>query len=233
MGTNRHRGNARARVITVALALTAALSGGAASAARAAGDPVLLVHGWNSDPAVFADLIARFSAAGRQAVAIDLATDDNVKNAAQIRDVIVARGWTRVDLVAQSMGGLSARYYIKTLGSKVVDTYTSLGSPQYGIFPACLLPSGSGGQMCPWSGFLANLNRGDDTPPGAGTQAVYWTTIYSASDGIVPNSSSRLDGGACHVLENPGTGHNEMDNDPTTFTHILAATDRTCAGTFR
>jgi len=37
---------------------------------------------------------------------------------------------------------------------------------------------------------------------------VYWTTIYSATDGIVPNASSRLDGGACFVFENPGVGHN-------------------------
>jgi triacylglycerol lipase len=238
MGMNRQpgtgRGRARARGITFVLLVAAALSGGAASAATAATpDPVLLVHGWNSDPAVFADLIARFNAAGRTATAIDLATDDNIKNAAQIRDLITARGWTRVDLVAQSMGGLSARHYVKFLGPSVVDTYTSLGAPQYGIYPACLLPSGSGGQMCPWSGFLANLNRGDDTPPGAGTRPVYWTTIYSASDGIVSTSSSRLDGGACHVYENPGTGHNEMDNDPITFTHILAATNRSCAGTFK
>ena len=222
----------RRRVAPVVIGLLVATAGWASPVA-AAGDPVLLVHGWNSSGAVFSDMIARFQAEGRTAVAINLSSQDNVRNAAQIRDFISARGWPRVDIVAQSMGGLSARHYVKFLGPRVVDTYVSLGTPQYGIYAACLLATGSGGQMCPWSSFLRNLNAGDDTPPGAGTVPVYWTTIYSQSDGVVPNSASRLDGDACHILESPGTGHNEMDNDPTVFAHVLAAVDRTCAGTFK
>jgi triacylglycerol lipase len=229
MGTNRRR---RLGAAFVALAI-ATIGGMAPAASAATGDPVLLVHGWTGHPSTWGDMIARFAAQGRTAVAIDLATEDNVRNAAQIRDFVAARGWTRVDIVGQSMGGLSARHYIKFLGPKVVDTYVSLGTPQYGIYPACFLASASGGQMCPWSSFLRNLNGGDDTPRGAGTTAVYWTTIYSQSDGVVPTSASRLDGGACHVLESPGTGHNEMDNDPTVFAHVLAAVDRSCAGTFK
>jgi hypothetical protein len=82
--------------------------------------------------------------------------------------------------------------------------------------------------MCPTSSFLGTLNTGDDTPG-----SVYWTTIYSQTDGFVPTSSSRLDGGACHVFEDPGVGHNEMDNDQTIFRHVLAAVDRKCVGTFK
>jgi triacylglycerol lipase len=172
-------------------------------------------------------MIANFADVGRTAVAIDLSSEDNVVNSRAIQAFIVAKGWQHVDIVAQSMGGLSARQYIKFLKPSVVDTYVSLGTPQYGITAACLLPSWYGGQMCPSSSFLRNLNKGDDTPG-----KVYWTTIYSATDGIVPNASSRLDGGACFVFENPGVGHNEMDNDPTIFQHVLAAVDRTCVGTF-
>lgn len=190
-------------------------------------DPILLVHGYRGSPSTWADMIARFAAAGRTAQAIDLKSEDNVVNAKAIRAYIAAKGWTHVDIVAQSMGGLSARWYLKFLEPSVVDTYTSLGTPQYGIYGACVLPSWYGGQMCPTSSFLRNLNSGDDTPG-----SVYWTTIYSKNDGIVPTSRSRLDGGACHVYENPGVGHNEMDNDPTIFRHVLAAVDRTCAGTF-
>ncbi len=219
------------RFVVVIAAL--AMSGAAGTVRAAVPDPILLVHGWTGHPSTWQQMIDRFAAQGRTAVAIDLTTENNVTNAAQIRDFIAARGWTRVDIVAQSMGGLSARHYIKALGTSVVDTYVSLGTPQYGIFAACLLPTNSGGQMCPWSSFLRNLNSGDDTPPGAGSQPVYWTTIYSATDGVVPTSASRLDGGACHVYENPGTGHNEMDNDATIFNHVLAAVDRTCVGTFK
>jgi len=165
---------------------------------------------------------------GRVVKAIDLATEDNLKNAQQIAAFITAEGWTSVDLVGQSMGGLSARHFTKALrGNIVVDSYVSLGTPQYGIWSACFLPSAYGGQMCPRSSFLATLNSGDDTP---GSTA--WATIYSTNDEYVPNSSSRLDGGACFVQVS-GPRHNDMDNDPTIFGHVLAAVDRTCAGTFK
>ena len=216
------------RFVAVGLAVGLILGGAVPTLAADPPDPVLLVHGWRGDPSTWADMIARFAAVGRTAEAIDLPSEDNVTNAAAIRDYIAAKGWSRVDIVAQSMGGLSARQYIKFLKPTVVDTYTSLGTPQYGIIAACLLPTSGGGQMCPSRSFLANLNSGDDTPG-----SVYWTTIYSKTDGVVPTSSSRLDGGACFVFEDPGVGHNDMDNDPTIFQHVLAAVDRTCAGTFK
>src|SRR5438045_718758 len=82
-------------------------------------DPILLVHGYRGDPSTWADMIANFQANGRTAVAIDLATEDNVKNASQIQAFIKDRGWTRVDIVAQSMGGLSARQYIKFIDASL------------------------------------------------------------------------------------------------------------------
>jgi triacylglycerol lipase len=215
------------RLAAVGFAVVVVLAG-AAPAAGQAHDPILLVHGYRGSPSTWADMKANFAAAGRTAVAIDLTSEDNVVNARAIASYIAAKGWKRVDIVAQSMGGLSARWYIKFLDASVVDTYTALGTPEYGIYAACLLPSWYGGQMCPWSGFLRNLNSGDDTPGN-----VYWTTIYSRTDGIVSTSSSRLDGGACHVFEDPGVGHNEMDNNVTIFKHVLAAVDRVCAGTFK
>jgi triacylglycerol lipase len=206
------------------LAISIAPSAGAA----AEPDPVLLVHGWRGNPSTWAEMIDRFAAAGRHAEAIALPGQDNIRNAQAIRDFITSKGWGRVDIVAQSMGGLSARYFIKTIGTSKVDAYVSLGTPQYGLISACLLGSTQGGQMCPSSSFLRGLNAGDDTPTD-----VYWTTIYSRTDGLVPNSSSRLDGGACHVFEDPGVPHNSMDNDERIFTHVLDATDRTCDGTFK
>jgi triacylglycerol lipase len=173
-------------------------------------------------------MIDRFAAEGRTAVAIDLPSEDNVVNAAAIRDFIAAQGWGRVDIVGQSMGGLSSRQFVKFLKSSVrIDSYVSLGTPQYGIWTACVLPTSYGGQMCPTSSFLRALNRKDDTPGNT-----FWETIYSTSDEYVPNSSSRLDGGACHVQVS-GVSHNDMDNDAGIFAHVLAAVDGTCTGTFR
>ena len=219
--------------MTVRLATAAALLATIAVAPIAAAapgdpDPILLVHGYRGDPATWADMKAYLQANGRTVEAIDLATEDNVKNAQAIAAFINSKGWTKVDLVAQSMGGLSARHFTKALrGSIVVDSYTSLGSPQYGIWSACLLPVTYGGQMCPSSSFLRTLNTGDDTP---GTTA--WTTIYSINDEIVPNSSSRLDGGACFVQVS-GPRHNDMDNNATVMGHVLASIDRTCTGVFK
>jgi triacylglycerol esterase/lipase EstA (alpha/beta hydrolase family) len=229
MNTDWRRRAARVLVASLGLSVLLGLGGVGAGAALAAGpDPVLLIHGFRGNPSTWADMIARFEAKGRTAVAIDLPSEDNVKNAAAIRDFIAAEGWSRVDLVAQSMGGLSARHFVKFLkSSAVVDTYVSLGTPQYGIYAACVLPASYGGQMCPWSGFLRNLNRDDDTPG-----KTFWTTIYSTSDRYVPNSSSRLDGGACFIKVS-GVGHNDMDNDAGIFADVLAAVDGTCTGTFK
>ena len=200
---------------------------GAGSALAADPDPILLVHGYRGTPGTWAEMISRFAAAGRTAVAIDLPGEDNVVNAAAIRDFIAAQGWTKVDLVGHSMGGLSSRQFVKFVNtSAVVDSYVSLGTPQYGIYAACLLPLRYGGQMCPTSSFLRTLNGGDDTPG-----ATAWTTIYSTADEYVPNSASRLDGGACHVRVT-GVRHNDLDNDAAVFAHVLAAVDGTCTGTF-
>ena len=223
MGTTR-----RGRVAAIILALVAAGSVGVIPAAAAEPDPVLLVHGYRGSPSTWGDMIARFAAKGRTAVAIDLASENNVTNANAIAAFITARGWKRVDIVGQSMGGLSARWFIKFgWTAATIDSYVSIGTPQYGIWSACVLPRSYGGQMCPTSGFLSDLNRGDDTP---GSTA--WTTVYSSSDGLVPTSASRLDGGACHVRVS-GVTHNAMDNDAGVFGHVLAAVDGVCTGTFK
>ncbi len=229
MNATRWQRALRALALSLAFSAVLGLGGiGPGVAFGASHDPVLLVHGWRGSPSTWADMIARFKAAGRTAVAIDLPSEDNVKNAAAIRDFIDARGWNRVDLVGQSMGGLSARYFVKLFASPaVIDTYVSLGTPQYGIYSACVLPGSYGGQMCPWNGFIGQVNRDDDTPG-----STFWTTIFSTTDGFVPTSSSRLDGGACHIQVS-GVGHNEMDNDAGIFTDVLAAVDRSCRGTFK
>ena len=228
MKTLARRRATRLIAAAIVIATLLGIGGVGAGAALAADpDPILLVHGYRGSPGTWADMIARFAAEGRTAVAIDLPSEDNVVNANAIRDFVSAQGWSRVDLVAQSMGGLSARQFVKYVRSKiVVDSYVSLGTPQYGIYSACVLPQGFGGQMCPNSSFLRALNRKDDTPGGTA-----WTTIYSTGDEYVPNDASRLDGGACHV-QVAGVGHNEMDNDAGIFTHVLAAVDGTCTGTF-
>jgi triacylglycerol lipase len=192
-------------------------------------DPVLLVHGYRGSPSTWADMEAYLKAHGHPNVhAIDLPGEDNIENAKAIASTLRGLHWNRVDIVGHSMGGLSARWFAKFLAkSKTVDAYVSLGTPQYGIWSACLLPSWYGGQMCPTSSFLDRLNAGDDTPGDT-----FWATIYSTGDWYVPNSSSRLDGGACFV-QVEDVSHDAMDNDATVQASTVAALDGVCTGTFR
>jgi len=224
-----------ATVLALALALGAEVQntrGGATDTEAAVINPVVLVHGFTGSPDSMATLQSRFQAAGRQAFSIDLPSENNVTNAQAlatfITNVKTQTGATQVDLVGHSMGGLSTRYYIKRLsGASNVAQYVSLGTPQYGVYSACLLPTSLGGQMCPWSSFLRDLNSGDDT-----VGSLLYTTIYSTGDELVPNSSSRLDGGAC-FKQVTGLSHSGLTQDATVFTHVLAAVDGTCPGTFQ
>ena len=212
--------------VTLALALIAAT--GVATVSAAGPDPVLLVHGYRGSPSTWADMKAYLEGQGREVYAIDLPGENNIDNAKAIASKLRELGWSRVDLVGQSMGGLSTRWFTKFLATgTTVDAYVSLGTPQYGIWSACALPSWYGGQMCPTSSFIARLNEGDDTPGDT-----FYTTIYSTGDLYVPNRASRLDGGACFV-QVQGVSHNGMDNDAGVQAATAAALDGDCVGTFK
>jgi triacylglycerol lipase len=184
-------------------------------------DPIVLIHGFGSSPRIFSDLEPWLRLDGRTVVAFDLPGQDNVVNARYIKGQIAALGWTRVDLVMHSMGGLAGRYLIKSLGeADLVQAYISLGTPPYGVDAACLFDVGGGGEMCPSGAFLSDLNRGDDTPNGPA-----WATISSRTDRLVPYERSRLDGGACQ-FEVTGLSHDGLVHSPdVTFPLILAALD--------
>jgi len=231
------RGATRRLIAALLAALLVAVAVGVTPAA-AAGRTVLLVHGFRGSPSSFDQMKASLEARGIEAIAVALPGQDNVANANYLQGVvqqIVQSGGpgTTVDVVAHSMGGLSSRWYAKFLGgspgsgSAVIAHYISLGSPQYGVWSACLLPQTYGGQMCPSSSFLRQLNTGDDTPGAAA-----YTTIYSTSDGYVPTSSSRLDGGACFVQDSNVT-HSGLLTDATVFGQIVQALAGTCPGTFK
>ena len=206
--------------------------GGSSDAEGVVINPVVLVHGFTGSPSSMATLQANFAAQGRQAFAIDYNSENNITNANQlasfINSVKAQTGAAQVDLVVHSMGGLSSRYYLKNLGGQAnVAQFVSLGSPHYGVGAACFLPTSFGGQMCPFSSFLSALNSGDDTPG-----SLLYTTIYSTSDGTVPTSSSRLDGGAC-FRQVSGVSHSGLTTNSAVFADVLQAVDGVCPGVFQ
>lgn len=227
MGTR----NSRRRLGAVALAISC-LVALPVNGLAAGPDPVLLIHGWRADKSAWDTMVGRFSSLdGRTVVALTLPGNDNVVNGKYIRDQVAELGWAQLDIVGVSMGGLSSRYYLKSLeGTAFVDAYVSLGTPQYGIWSACALPLSGGGQMCPTSSFLRALNRGDDTPG-----APRYMTLWGSSDTVVPQSATKLDGGACYVTV-PNVVHTAYEEDENVFNATVRAIDggdSWCPGTFK
>ncbi|MGH4010540.1 MAG: alpha/beta fold hydrolase [Pseudonocardiaceae bacterium] len=176
-GLRRLRGSAL-RVVLAALVLLAATAVLSPAPGRAdTGDPVLLVHGGLGSPADFRQMIDWLDSDGYRSYTIDLGLPgiDTAANAEKIRarvDQIRAEtGASKVHLVGHSMGGLSARYYIKILGGLPhVASYTAFGTPQHGNPNGCLLVP----DQCPYGPILQQLNRGDDTPG-----RIHYTSIAS------------------------------------------------------
>jgi triacylglycerol lipase len=225
MVTRGQRSAIGRRGVLVALVGVAMLWTGPASAAPS--PPVLLVHGFESSPATFRTMAARLVRDGRTVYAIALPGQDNVVNAGAIRSFVIAHRLRRVDIVAHSMGGLSSRWFIKFLrGSVILRHYVTLGTPQHGLWLACLAPPDHGGQMCPIGDFLGRLNAGDDTPGAA-----RYTSISSTGDGIVPPSLARLDGGAC-LVQDDGVSHFALLTDTRVYRQVVDALDGRCPPAF-
>jgi triacylglycerol lipase len=157
-------------------------------------DPVVMIHGYLGGSWQWLDMkqdLIRRGWPEEYLFAIDYS--DNVgcneRNAQELKEfveeVLRRTGKDKVDIIAHSMGGLSARYYIKFLGGVTrVRDFVSLGSPHQGTLAAYFGIATCGGQqMVPGSDFLRRLNEGDPTPP-----PVRYTSIWSTGDeACVPN----------------------------------------------
>jgi len=167
-----------------ALALTFAAAAAACSESSGPGgqivpelrhDPILFVHGYAGNGGNWQEMKARFLADGWLDIELYSYnysfTASNAVSAAEIRDqvndIIARTGAAKVDIVAFSMGSVSSRYYLKSLGgTEKVDAWVSLAGPNHGTdavenqncgFTPCR-------EIVPGSAFLAALNAGDETP---------------------------------------------------------------------
>lgn len=156
----------------------------------AAKEPVIFVHGIGGSSAEFQVMIDRLVADGwprDQLFAMDFEdprwgcnADNAVAIQTKVAEVLAATGAEKVDLVAHSMGTLSSRAYLKTLGGIAdVDTYVTLGGLHHGNQLSCLnpLPVCVWEELCPTKPFLMELNA-DPAAPGD----VHWVSICSRSD---------------------------------------------------
>ena len=195
------RGSSRLMRPPLVIALTVLLVSGCASSRSTARErnPVVFVHGWSSSADVWSTMTERFREDGWPEAYLVVWSYDtsrsNVETAEHLADrvdaVLDATGASRVDIVAHSMGALSARYYVRHLGGDArVDGWVSLGSPNHGTVTAYTCFSPSCREMRPGSSFLSALNEGDETPG-----LVRYATWRSPCDlVVVPQDSPVLDG---------------------------------------
>lgn len=227
-------------VLAAVLGLLFTAQGATSAKPTTARNPVMLVHGWTAGgrltqwAEVFAPLAAALKGDGHAIYYVTLPGDINTQNARVIARAVIAasaeHGGAKVDLIGHSMGGLSARYYLKYLGGDAhVSHYVSMGTGQYGWIPTCVLPSDLGGEMCPNSHFLRVLNRGDDTP---GTVA--YTTLRTIADDqlLITKPDRHLDGGVCVRDGVNGGEHPDEPGNATVIALVRRALDGVCPGTF-
>ena len=200
-----------------------------AGAQASANDPIVFVHGFTGNSTNWDDFKARFIANGYTSsdfAAINYGTNEsNVTIAGKVKTAVNAlkasTGKSKVDVISHSMGGLSSRYYLKSLGgTSSVDEWVSIGGPNHGtVFaPSCVLiypvPCS---QMVPGSSFLRALNSGDETPG-----SVRYLTQASTCDVIVvPSLTSTPLAGATNTVVGC-INHSDMNNTTTVYNGIRA-----------
>ena len=110
---------------------------------------------------------------------------------AKTDSLLSVTGAQKIDIIAHSMGGLSSRYFAKSLGgSEKIDALVFLGTPNHGTTLANFCGIQSCLEMRPGSTFLTNLNAGDETP-GNTRYATWWSPCDQA---VPPPETVKLDG---------------------------------------
>jgi triacylglycerol esterase/lipase EstA (alpha/beta hydrolase family) len=126
---------------------------------------------------------------------------------ARIEKIRAVTGAEHVVLVAQSMGGLVARAYLRRFGAGRVAKLITIGTPHHGSMLAHSFPGTCLAQMHPGNPWLAELNRNEST-----LAPVSITSIWSRHDSMVlPQASSVLAGSENIALI--GVAHNALVGD--------------------
>jgi triacylglycerol esterase/lipase EstA (alpha/beta hydrolase family) len=165
---------------------------------RAAGTPIVLVHGFADNRSVFSVLGAALRKRGFGVVysvnysVLTALTGDVPSAARQLGDeverICAATGAEQLHVVGHSLGGFVARYYVQRLGGDArVHTLVTLGTPHHGTMTAYLLPTPVLYQLRPDSDLVAELAA---PAPGCRTHIVaVWSEL---DEWIVPQRNASL-----------------------------------------
>jgi triacylglycerol lipase len=194
----------------------------------AAATPILLVHGLVDNRSVFTLLrrALRRRGFGRvRGVNYSPLTSD-VRQAARelgrhVEALCEQTGYERVHVIAHSMGGVIARYYVQRLGGDArVHTLVTLGTPHGGTQVAHLVPLPIVRQLRPGSDLVRELAR-----PAHECRSRFvaiWTDVDQL---IYPKQNARIDHpdlGAQNVLLR-GAGHFSLPMDRRVVQEVVQA----------
>lgn len=177
-----------------------------------AGTPILLLHGMADNHSIFTLLRRGLLRRGFSRVFsmnYSVRTKDVRTAAAQLAEEIEAiaaeTGFERIHVVAHSLGGVVARYYVTRLGGdERIHTLVTLGSPHGGTLLAHLVPASLLRQLRPGSPFMRELNQ---PAPGCRTRIIaFWSDTDEA---VVPavNASLHQEGVDSTNIRLRGIGH--------------------------
>jgi triacylglycerol lipase len=185
---------------------------------EAAGTPIVMVHGIADNHSTFTVLRRALRRRGFvRVVSVDygwLATDLRTLAArlgGEVERVCNQAGYDRVNVVAHSMGGLVARYYVQRLGgdSKVLRLVT-MGTPHAGTRWAAGLPHPVLRQLRPGSRFLAEL-----AAPSRGCRTRFVVVWSDFDQVVIPRENARLGHPdlEVHEIAVHGVGHMSLPVD--------------------
>lgn len=183
---------------------------------------LVFVHGLGANRAGFLPMQAALRLAGhRRQLAVSYRSRGSVEALAlrlkRELDAHVRGG--RMDLIAHSMGGLVARFYLQQLGGeRRVDRLITLGTPHRGTHAANFLPSPLARQLLPEGPFLRHLNA---LPAPERTRV---TSIVAGRDLLI----QPVESAACpfgEELRFEDLGHVELLFRREVFARIAAALD--------
>lgn len=194
---------------------------------RAGSRPILLVHGFASDPDQLAPLARHLTVLGRKVVRVALSpgADDLRDSALELHELLgeLSRrpAFEHADVVAHSMGGLTATYLLKKLDrGRRIRRVVTLGTPHQGAPLARLATligrSRAFWQMIPGSELTREL-LDLETPPGCRL-----VSIAGGRDWVVPSRCARITSGRCqenHTL--PGANHGDLADGPGALEHVV------------
>jgi pimeloyl-ACP methyl ester carboxylesterase len=177
-----------------------------------AGTPILLLHGMADNHSIFALLRRGLLRRGFSRVFsmnYSVRTKDvrtaAVQLAEEIERIATETGFERIHVVAHSLGGVVARYYVTRLGGdERVHTLVTLGSPHGGTLLAHLVPASLLRQLRPGSAFMKELNQ---PAPDCRTRVIaFWSDTDEA---VVPavNASLHQEGVHSTNIRLRGVGH--------------------------